>query len=280
MEPKAIDFAAIPRTAIKVVTAPAEFFKEMPKTGGFVEPLVFMVIMGVVSGLIGGLFQAISSLLGMHLYGGMQMGIASIILMPIMFAIGSAVFGFVSAAILFVIWKLMGSEESYETAYRCGAYLAALSPITTVLGIIPYLGGAIGLVIFAFYLVTASVQTHGIAAKRAWLVFGILAAIFIVFSVSAQIAARRFARNMEQAAESWKGASEEMQKAAEEMQKKMEGELKEHQESLAQPAEQSQETAQDMQESAQEMQKSAQEMQKAAEEMQKQMEEHLKKQSQ
>lgn len=247
MESKSIDFAAMPQTVIKVVTSPAEFFREMPKTGGFVEPLVFMVIMGAISGLIGGLFQAVSSMLGLHLYVGMQMGIASIVLLPILFALGSVVFGFVSAAILFVIWKLMGSNESYETAYRCVAYLSALSPITTALGIIPYIGGSLGLVIFTFYLVTASVQTHGIAAQRAWLVFGILAAIFIVFSVSAQIAARRFARNMEQAAESWKGASEEMQKAAEEMQKNMEGELKKHQQALPQPAEQPQEPARDMQ---------------------------------
>lgn len=273
MGTRSIDFAAIPQTAIKVVTSPAEFFREMPKTGGFVEPLVFMVIMGVVSGLISGLYQAISGLLGLHLYGGMQMGIASIFLMPVMFAAGAAIFGFVSAAILFVIWKVMGSGESYETAYRCIAYLAALSPITTLLGAIPYLGGAIGLVIITFYFVTASVQTHGIPAQRAWIVFGILAAIFIVFSVSAQIAARRFARNMEQATESWKGASEEMQKAAEEMQKNMEGELKKHQQSLPQPADQSQEPAQDMQ-------KSAQEMQNAGKEFQKQMEDQLKKQKQ
>ncbi|MHC1698259.1 MAG: YIP1 family protein [Geobacteraceae bacterium] len=273
MESKGINFAGIPQTARKVVTTPAEFFRAMPKTGGFVEPLVFMVVMGAISGLIGGLFQAVSSLLGLELYAGMQMGIASIVLMPVMYVLGTAAFGFVSAAILFVIWKLMGSGESYETAYRCVAYLAALSPITTVLGIIPYLGGAIGLVIFTYYLVTASVQTHGLALQRAWLVFGILAAIFIVFTVSAQIAARRFARNMEQAAESWKGASEEMQKAAEEMQKSMEGELKKHQESLPQPAEQPQEPAQDMQ-------KSAEEMQKDAEEMQKQVGEQLKKQNQ
>ena len=166
----------------------------------------------------------------------MQMGIAAIIVLPIMAAVGAAIFGFVSAAILFVIWKLMGSGESYETAYRCVAYLTALSPVTTLFGIIPYLGGAIGLVIYTIYLVAASVQTHGIPAQRAWVVFGILAAILIVFNVSAQIAARRFARNMEQAAESWKGASEEMKKAAEEMQKSMEGELKKHQQTLP-PAE-------------------------------------------
>jgi hypothetical protein len=280
METKNIDFATIPQTAIKVVTSPAEFFRQMPKTGGFLEPLVFMVVMGAVSGVLGGLFLALSNVLGLPLYPGSQMGITAIVLMPIMYAVGSAIFGFVTAAILFVIWKLMGSNESYETAYRCIAYLSALSPITTVLGIIPYLGGAIGLLIGTYYLVTASVQAHGIPSQKAWLVFGILAAIFIVLSVSAQITARRFARNMEQAAESWKGASEEMQKAAEEMQQRMENEMEKHKQSLPQPAEETQEPAQDMQESAQDMQQSAQEMQKAAEELQKQMQEQLKKQNQ
>ncbi len=273
MEIRKIDFTAIPKTAIKVVTSPVEFFREMPKTGGFVEPLVFMVFLGIVSGLISGVFQAVSSLLGFHLYISMQMGVAAIIVMPFMVAIGMAIFGFVFAAILFVIWKLMGSGESYETAYRCVAYLAALSPITTLLGIIPYLGGAIGLVIVTIYLVTASVQTHGLAAKRAWVVFGIITALSIVFIVSAQIVTRRFVKNKEQAPESWKRALEEMQKADEEMQKKMEGELKKHQQSLSQPADKSQEPAQDMQ-------KSAQEMQNAAKELQKQMEGQLKKQKQ
>jgi len=260
MEAKNIDFAAIPQTAIKVVTSPAEFFRQMPKTGGFLEPLVFMVVMGVISGVLSGLFLALSSILGLHLYPGSQMGVIAIVMMPIMYAIGSAIFGFVTAAILFVIWKLMGSGESYETAYRSIAYLSALSPITTALGIIPYLGGAIGLLIGTYYLVTASVQVHGIPAQKAWLVFGIFAAIFIVLSVSAQITARRFVRNMEQASESWKGAADEMQKAAEEMQQRMEDEMEKHKQSLPQPAEQMQEPAEDMQQSAQDMQRAAEEV--------------------
>ncbi len=39
-------------TVIEVITNPKGFFSEMPKTGGFQQPLVFMVVLGVVSGLI------------------------------------------------------------------------------------------------------------------------------------------------------------------------------------------------------------------------------------
>lgn len=183
MEAKGFDFAAMPQTAIKVLSSPSAFFREMPKTGGYVEPLIFMVIMGV----IGGLIQAVFSLIGLSLVAGMAMGVASVVLLPIMIA----VFGFVGAAIVFGIWKIMGSQESYETAYRCIAYMSALTPITTVIGIIPYIGSAIGIVIMTYFIVIASVEVHKIPSQKAWLVFGILGAIFIVLSLSAQFAARR-----------------------------------------------------------------------------------------
>jgi hypothetical protein len=226
MEAKGLDFAAIPQTAIRVITSPASFFRGMPKSGGFVEPLVFMVVMAVVSGVLGGLLHALTNVLGLHLYAGVAMGFMSLVMMPVLAAIGSAVFGFIAAGVLFVIWKIMGSNEDYEAAYRCTAYLAAISPITTVLNSIPYVGGALGLVVLLYYLVTASVAVHGIPSQKAWLVFGIIVALLMVLSVSAQIAARRFARSMEQATESWKDASEQMKKSAEEMQKQMQERMK------------------------------------------------------
>jgi len=77
MEQKGFDFAAIPQTAIRIITQPAAFFREMPKTGGFVEPLIFMVVIGVVSGLI----QAVLSLLHLNMVGGAMAGITAIIMM-------------------------------------------------------------------------------------------------------------------------------------------------------------------------------------------------------
>lgn len=236
LETTRLDFAGIPQTVSKVVTNPADFFRQMSKTGGFLKPLAFLLLMGVVSGLIRGLFQLLSSSLELHLYAGIAMERASLYLLPVKYVAGFAVFGFVLAIILFFVWKLMGSGESYETSYRCVAYLSALSPLITLLGIITYLGGAIGLIIITYYLVTASVQVHGIPAQRAWFGFGILAAIGIVLTISNQITERRVTRNMEQANESWKKTLEDMQKADLEMQKRMEEELKKHQQSLP-PAE-------------------------------------------
>jgi len=209
-------------TAIAVITKPAEFYRGMAKSGGFVDPLIFVVVMG----LIGGVIQAVLGLL--HLGGKVSvvMALASIVMGPIMVAI----FGFVGAAIMFVIWKIMGSSESYETAYRCGAYAAAISPITTLLGVIPFVGSLIGLAWMLFLLVAASVEVHKIAAKTAWMVFGIIAAILALMSTCGQIASRRLVKQ----AGAWEQSfgkpgkettPEDMGKAAAAMMKAMQEEM-------------------------------------------------------
>lgn len=175
-------------TVKKVILTPGDFYRGMPKAGGFVDPLIFAVVLGVVAGLV-------RAALGLvHLGGVVGIGVAlgMIIMTPIMVAI----FGFVGAAIMFVIWKLMGSNESYETAYRCGAYACAISPITAVLGIIPFAGGLIGMAWMLFLIVTASVEVHKIPAKKAWLVFGIITAVFALASLGAQASARKAQRGM------------------------------------------------------------------------------------
>ena len=200
MEAKDINFAAMPQTAVQVVTAPAAFFKSMPKTGGFLEPLVFAAIMGLVAGII----RAILSLFGVGYGGGMMSGFGVIIVMPIAAAVGS----FIGGAILFVIWKLMGSQEEYETAYRCGAYLMALWPITAILSIIPYVGGIINMAIYVYFIVIASTQVHNIPSQKAWLVFGIIGLIFVLLSIKAEYSAR----NMGPTVEQWRKAAEETSK--------------------------------------------------------------------
>ena len=214
MGTESINLTSIQKTAMSVLTSPSSFFREMPKTGGFVEPLIFMVIMGVISGLI----QTIFSIISLNVAGGMAMGVASIILVPIFVAI----FGFVGAAILFIIWKLLGSQESYETAYRCGAYLSVLMPIITVLGLIPYLGSAVGIALYVTFLVMASVEVHNISSQKAWLVFGIIGAILIIMNISAQMTARKFSREAVKFREKMEETSKAMKKQAEQMQKQTE----------------------------------------------------------
>ena len=204
MEAKDINFAAMPQTAVQVVTAPAAFFKSMPKTGGFLEPLVFAAIMGLVAGIIRAILSLFGVGYGAGYGGGMMSGFGMIIFMPI----AAVIVSFIGGAILFLIWKLMGSQENYETSYRCGAYLMALWPITAILSIIPYVGNIINMAIYVYYLVIASTQVHNIPSQKAWLVFGIIGLIFVLLSIRAEYSAR----NMGPTVEQWRKAAEETSK--------------------------------------------------------------------
>lgn len=183
------DLPSIPDTIKQVITDPAGFYRQMPKSGGFVSPLVFMVLLGVAAGVI----QAVLGIIGLSPAASIVTALLAIVFVPIFVAI----FGFVGAAIIFVIWKLMGSQESYETAYRCGAYTAAIVPITSLLGPIPYLGAILGIVWTAYLLVMASIEVHAIKSKLAWIVFGALCGVFSIISISAEYGGRQLTGSMD-----------------------------------------------------------------------------------
>ncbi len=47
-----IDLASIPERALRVLARPTAFFRDMPRTGGFLRPLVSVAVMGIVNGLL------------------------------------------------------------------------------------------------------------------------------------------------------------------------------------------------------------------------------------
>ncbi len=179
---KGIDFAAIPQTALKVLTSPVTFFREMPKTGGFIAPLVFVVVLAVVTAIVDGVL----GVLGLKFFFSVWAALFSIIITPIV----AAVVGFIIAAIVFIIWKLMGSQESYETAYRCVAYTAALMPIVTITNVVPYIGMLITAALWIYFYVTASIEAHKIEAQKAWIVFGLIGAVLFLIGLGAEIGSK------------------------------------------------------------------------------------------
>jgi hypothetical protein len=183
------DLVRILQTAVWVVTSPVSFFKAMPRSGGFVEPLIFMVVMG----LIGASLQAVFSNTGLQPLA-FEMDSLSLIIM-LTFAI--VVSGFIAAGIYFVIWRLMGSQGNYELAYRCNAYMSALIPVTTVINLIPDFAPVISIVISTIFLVIASVYVHNLPMRKSSLVFGALGLIFIMLSVTSDIAMRKKASEMD-----------------------------------------------------------------------------------
>lgn len=187
--------------AKKVVLDPIGFYRDMPTSGGYVNPIIFLVVMTAVTMLVGFIF----SLIGLAKFNpliGSAVTLSMLIIVPIIAVLGS----FVAAAIMFVIWKLMGSQKDYETAYRCVAYSFAIGPVIAVISFIPYIANLIKALWGSYLLYTASVEVHNIKAKTAMIVFGIIAALNIMMSFGAE----RSARNLQS---KWGNYSQEIEKA-------------------------------------------------------------------
>jgi hypothetical protein len=183
--PTASPLESILASARAVLTDPAGFFRTMPRSGGFVDPLIFVVALAIVSSLVAVPFW----LLGIGPYAAFPGVIATFLVSPLM----TGLFSFVGAAILYAVWRALGSQQSYETAYRCAAYMSAISPFAVPLSVVPYIGG-IAMVVWGFFLtVLASEHVHAIDRQKARTVFGVIAVVLALMSISAQ----RFARSVE-----------------------------------------------------------------------------------
>jgi hypothetical protein len=158
----------------KVITDPAGFYGEMPKSGGFMEPYIFMAGMALITAVIQ---IVLSTVVGIPF--PLFAVVAYIIIMPV----AMLIFGFISAAIVFIIWKILGSQETFETSYRCLAYACAILPVGAVLEFIPYAGEVIGLVWITYLMVVASTEVHKVKARPAWMVFGAICVVFSLISI-------------------------------------------------------------------------------------------------
>jgi hypothetical protein len=176
-----IDIQSILQTGVNVIMSPSAFFRGMPRTGGYLEPFLFMVAMGVIAGLI----KTVLSIIGLQF--SMSKGVALIILLPVV----TSLYAFAGALLLYVVWKLMGSHESYETAFRCLAFIAALTPVTALVGFLPYIGFLISIILYTSFLVITSAEVHHIPSRKAWIVFGIIGTILFFMHASTEFSARK-----------------------------------------------------------------------------------------
>lgn len=195
-EQKTFDIQQVIAQAKAVITDPQGYFQTMPKTGGYANPVIFVAVMGALTGLVTAVLSIFDSAAGM-----LAAGLGAIILMPIFAVIGS----FIGAAILFVIWKLMGSGENYETAYRCQSSATAIYPVVALVAIIPYVGNIIMISWGAFLMIEASVWVHGRKRSVAQIVFGILAILMILSNVASERAARQMEARMEETGRQFDG---------------------------------------------------------------------------
>lgn len=155
--------------AIALIVKPADFFRAMPKTGGLLDPLLYIVLNVLLGVVLIAIESFVSHGVGAH---DLSMLVGGLILIPII----AVILSFFMAGAFFAIWSFMGSNENLETSYRCVAYMHIVLPITIILGIVPYLG-LLGIAWWLYLMVIATIEVHKVSIKHALLVFGIIALI-------------------------------------------------------------------------------------------------------
>ncbi|TXS95249.1 hypothetical protein FV139_04940 [Parahaliea maris] len=182
------DIHQVIEQAKQVLTNPAGFYQGMARSGGFLEPVIFAAVMAAAAGVIAAILSLFASNVGM-----LAAGFAGIVIYPIFTVIG----GFIGSAILFVIWKLMGSEQDYEAAFRCWSAATSLYPVAALLAILPYLGIIVTVAWGTYLMIEASVAVHSRERRSAMIVFGVLGGLMLISNVSSEYAARQMQDRME-----------------------------------------------------------------------------------
>lgn len=181
-----LTFSKLIAWTVLLFKSPRRFFSSMEKSGGYGTPVLFALFWFFTATL---LELIISHLRPQPVQFGWAVELVWLLAGPALF-LGM---GFVAAAIFFVIWHLMGSQQNYQTAFRCWAFTTPLAVVSAILGIVPYLN-VLGLLFGIYLLVIASVETHGIAAKRSWKVWGSICAGLIVLLAASEVARRYLQR--------------------------------------------------------------------------------------
>lgn len=185
-------------TARAVVLEPTAFCRAMPRTGGWKDPMLFLVVMTAASSALqlltgsllhGAMGHGAASALGM--LGGGVVAVFSLVFVPLAVVVG--------AAMVHVLWKIMGSKQGFETSFRCVAYSGALFPVQAVAGAIPFAGPFLVLLVYlysAWMFLPISVEAHEIPRGRVYAVLGTCAAAAVVLAAVVGVFAVKVLRSM------------------------------------------------------------------------------------
>lgn len=156
----------------EVMQRPSDFYRGMPKTGGYTDPLTFAAISFIIYALLAALltilFGSGTHMGGMYdgMYEGMygsvrELGFFAILMTVIITPIAGIISLFIEAAILYIVYKILGGMGSYEGTVRFISYATAVM----VLSWIPIIGWIAGIYEIYLYIV-GGMYVHGVSMAR------------------------------------------------------------------------------------------------------------------
>lgn len=182
----------------EVLTKPIETFKKQEKNADLGEAVKQLVIAGLIAGFISGLaaFAGLTAVgatgnLGTSMMGagvGIFAFIAVLIVTPIVLLIG----WLIGSAIIYVFAKIFNGKGDFtKQSYLIALFWAPLVIVTTVIGIIPFIGAILGFLVglYGLYLLTLALkQAHKVSTARAvaiWIVPIVISILLVMVLASA-----------------------------------------------------------------------------------------------
>jgi hypothetical protein len=166
-----------------VLFHPSHFYSRMPLERGLINPLIFALVMGVLGGMFGLLYQFLmmqffGSMFGTEAFSefSMPMMIGWAIGLPIATIIGV----FILSGVLHVCLMIVrGNKKGFESTFRVVAYAMSVQVFT----IIPFLGGLVAWIWALVLGVIGFRESHGISTGRAALAVFLPLIVILVFTI-------------------------------------------------------------------------------------------------
>ncbi|AKB34634.1 hypothetical protein MSSAC_0044 [Methanosarcina siciliae C2J] len=176
----------------EVIQRPSDFYRRMPTTGGYNEPITFAALSYLIYWLLTALFNR-GMMRGMYGYGGIiEFGFSTAIITAVVALFISIISVFIGAAILYVIYKVLGGSGTYEGTVRFISYATAVMVVSWI----PFIGWIFGLYGIYLYIVGGMVVHDVSMVKSAIAVLlpivviillAVIAAMFVVSSIFSAI---------------------------------------------------------------------------------------------
>ena len=179
---------------IMALTKPKEAFDEFKGQASVGEAAKMFALVGAVLGLLAAvLLLVLASVAGTFmLVMGVPawligIGVVGIVVIPLLFALGYAVASFVSLWVFNFVCGLLGGKGKFEELYFLIAlYAIPLSIAMAVVGVIPFLGALLHLLLmlYGLYLLYLVVkEVHGFDAVKFIMALVVEAVILVIIAV-------------------------------------------------------------------------------------------------
>lgn len=190
----------------EVILRPSDFYRSMPKTGGYVDPIIFAAISFILYGLLtvllailfgsgmymGSIYGGMYDGMYRGIYGGVRgFGFLAIFMTVIITPIGGIISLFIEAAILYIIYKVLGGKGSYEGTLRFISYATAV----LLLSWIPLIGWVFGFYGIYLYIV-GGMNVHDVSMVKSTIAVLLPTFLVILFVIIIAVLAGSYVFSM------------------------------------------------------------------------------------